>query len=153
MKTRFASQLALVAVGFVLLTGAPSLGADDPVKESAPAKLDGFINLIRAVGGLEIPDLTGLISPENMGVLSDNQSRIRDNEVTALSGNEAEITCLSGNQVSILSDVHLFSGITVNVQVTVHDGDAKAVKPKKGKERRDSKKARNRKTARKSKTS
>lgn len=165
MRTRFVALVAFAGLGLPLFSGTLAVGADEPAKQSPQAKLDGIVNLLRAVGGLEIPDLSGLISPEKMGLLTDNQSRIRDNEttllsgnepeITALSGNETEFTCLSGNKCSVLSNLRLFSGITVNLHVTIQDNEAaKAVKPKTGKKAdRDAKKAKKRKVGRKAKKS
>ncbi len=153
MKTRLASLLPLAGLGLVLLAGELATAGDKPVKESYESKDDGLPGLISAVSRLPMPNLSGLIKPEKMGLLTDNQCRIQDNEAHLLSDNETDVTLLSGNKVSILSGVRLLSGITINVHVTIHDPDAKASKPKNGHRRRDSKKSKRHKAARKTKRS
>ncbi len=89
-----------------------------------------------------------------MGVLTDNECRIEDNQPHLLSDNQADRDFLSGNQVNVLSGLHLLSDITVTVQVTVGDSDRKAAKAKKADGDRKSNKAdksRKRKTSRSAK--
>ena len=151
MRTRFVSLLRLSALVAVLFAGGSVLAADDPGKEPGKSKIDGLLGLIGAVNGLEIPDLAGLIQPEKMGMLTDNQSSIRGNEARFFSDNEGEFALLSGNHFKILSGIRLFSGITVHVDVSVHAGNAKRSKAKKDDGRRDAKKSKERKSPRKTK--
>ncbi len=55
-----------------------------------------------------------------MGILTDNPCQIKDNDV------EAEL--MSGNQTRILSGIHILSGISVEVHVTVQSGNDGASK-------------------------
>ncbi len=114
--------------------------------ESLPAwmrgepKLDGLASLLGALGGVQIPSLSGLIQPERMGVLTDNECRIEDNQPHLLSDNRADRDFQSGNQVNILSGLHLLSDVTVTVQITVSNGEGKESQPKKAdRERKPSK--------------
>ena len=153
MKTRLASLLPLAGLGLVVLSGNLAIAADEAVKESCESKDHGLSGLISAVGRLPVPKLSSLITPEKMGLLTDNQCRIRDNEAHLLSDNEIDGHLLSGNKVRILSGVRLLSGLTINVHVTIHDPDTKAPKPKNGDGRRDSKKSKRHKAPRKTKRS
>jgi len=96
--------------------------------------------LLGALGEVQIPSLAGLIQPERMGVLTDNECRVEDNQPHLLSDNRADRDFLSGNQVNILSGLHLLSDITVTIQVTPGNGDRKAAKPKTADRERKSKK-------------
>ena len=151
MKTRLASFLPLAGLGLVLFAGELATAGDKPVKESCESKGDGFSGLISAVGRLPISNLSGLITPDKMGLLMDNQCGIRDNEAHLLSDNETDVDLLSGNKVSILSGVRLLSGFTINVHVIIRDRDAEASNPKNGDGRRDSKKSKRHKAARRTK--
>jgi hypothetical protein len=143
------SLLPLAGLGLLFFGGEPATAGDEPVKESSESKDDGLSNLISTVAGLPIPSLSGLIKPEKMGILTDNESVIRDNEAHLLSDNVTDVSLLSGNKVGILSHVRLLSGFTVNVYVTIHDRDVKASKQNSRDGRRDPKKSKRRKAARK----
>lgn len=140
MKTGLACLLPLVGLGLVLFAGELAPAGEKPVKESREPNDDGLSGLIGAISRVPMPNLSGLITPEKMGLLTDNQCKIRDNEAHLLSDNEADVALLSGNEVRILSDVNLLSGFTINVHIIIHDRDPKASKPRKGDGRRDSKK-------------
>ena len=147
MKTRLTSSLLL---GLVLLTGNLATAADEFPKQSHESKDDGLAGLIDAVGRFPIPSLSGLITPEKMGLLTDNQCRVRDNEVHLLSDNESDIALLSGNEVNVLSGLRLLSGLAINVHVTMDRSDTKVPKAKHG-DHRKSKKSKRDKAARKTK--
>jgi hypothetical protein len=151
MKTRLTSLLPLTALGVVLVAGELAAAGDEPVTKSDKAKDEGLLGWIGAVSRVPMPNLSGLITPEKMGLLTDNQCRIRDNEAHLLSDNETEVNVLSGNKVSTLSGNRLLSGITINVQVTIHGPNAEASKPNSGDRHRGSKKSKRHKAARKTK--
>jgi hypothetical protein len=155
MKTRLALLLPLAGLGLVGLAAELATAGDEPAKESRESNDHGLSGLISIVGRLPMLNLSGLIRPEKMGLLTDNQCRIRDNEAHLLSDNETVGDFLSGNKVSILSGVRLFSGFTINVNFTIHGRDTKApkTKPKRGDGRRGSKKSKRHRTARKTKRS
>jgi hypothetical protein len=152
MKTRLASSL-LLGLGFVLVTSDLATAADELPQQSHASKPDGLAGLLDAVGKFPMRSLSGLISPEKMGILTDNQCKIRDNETHLLSDNESEIALLSDNDVRLLSGVRLFSGLTINVHLTIDRGEGKATKAKHGEHRRNSKKSKRDKAARKRKKS
>lgn len=148
MGIRFASLLQLLALAVVLGAVEPALAVDDSEQKPAASKLDGLLGLIGAVNGLQIPDLSGLIQPEKMGMLTDNTAIARDNQAHVLSDNQTETSLLSGNRPKLLSGIRLFSGITINVHISIHE-DASPPKAKKTDSRRNGKKAKSRKTGRK----
>lgn len=149
MRTR-RNLLPVIMVGMLLLLlarGASAAESETP-KAAGEPKTGGLPSLLGALGSLQIPSLSGLIQPERMGVLTDNQCRITDNQPHLLSDNQADRDSLSGNQVNILSGLHLLSDITVTVQITVGDSGSKAAKPKKAAGDRKSSKSQKRKAAR-----
>ncbi|MCU0978274.1 MAG: hypothetical protein MUF25_03795 [Pirellulaceae bacterium] len=154
MSTRQSLLLSLVGTGVILIVGEAGAAAGEPAKSAGEPKAGGLASLLGALGEVQIPSLSGLIQPERMGVLTDNECRIEDNQPHLLSDNQADRDFLSGNQVNVLSGLHLLSDITVTVQVTVGDGDRKAAKAKKADGDRKSNKAdksRKRKTSRSAK--
>jgi hypothetical protein len=141
MSTRRDSLLAVAGMSLILLaSGASAAEGETPTAAGEP-KAGGLASLLGALSEVQIPSLSGLIQPERMGVLTDNECRIEDNQPHLLSDNQADRDFLSGNQVNILSGLHLLSDITVTVQVTVGDGDRKAAKAKKADGDRKSNKA------------
>ena len=147
MRTRRILLLSLVGMGLVLLAGGAWAAEGEPAKAAREPRAGGLSSLLGALGELQIPSLSGLIQPERMGVLTDNQCRITDNQPHLLSDNEADRDFLSGNQVNILSGLHLLSDITVTVQITVQDSDSKAAKPKKAERNHKSNKSEKRKAS------
>jgi hypothetical protein len=148
---------SLAGIG-LLVVASGALAADAPsAPASGEAKLGGLPQLLGALKDIQIPSLTGLIQPEKMGVLTDNACRIADNEAQLLSDNEAQLMSentaqlmsdnkadrdfQSGNSLDVLSNIRLLSDITVTVQVTVQQGEAKAAKPKKSDQARRQNKA------------
>ena len=150
MRTRLASSL-LLGLGFVLLTSDLAAAADELPQQSHESKNDGLSGLIDAVGRIPMRSLSGLISPEKMGMLTDNQCQIRDNEAHLLSDNEADIALFSGNDIRLLSGVRLLSGLTINLHVTIDRREEKAAEAKHSDRHRESKRSRRNKAARKRK--
>lgn len=143
------SVLLLLVMGLACMNTGPAFAGEDPGQKSSKSKLDGLLDLMSTVNGLQIPDLTGLIQPEEMGMLTDNKSNIRDNQTHLLSDNETDVGLLSSNRLQFFSGIRLFSGITVHVHVSVQDGDAR---PSKAKDKKDGSR-RNAKKPKKSKKS
>jgi hypothetical protein len=124
MRTKKNSWAAWAGlVGAYLATGAIAAEPESASKASIPSTA-AWAGLFDVAG--KLPSLSGLIRPEKMGVLTDNQVRVHDNEPKLLSDNDAELNLLSGNVVHLLSDLHFLSGISINVQVNVPSGDSKA---------------------------
>jgi hypothetical protein len=103
----FAALLVIVVP--VAASAAEHEAADSPIKEKP-----GLSGMLGVLGSSAMPSLKGLISPENMGLLTDNLSRIKDifsanreNEANALSGNETELKLLADNQPELLSKNHV----------------------------------------------
>jgi hypothetical protein len=109
----------LMPVGLAL---AVTLGdvarADDPAEEKV-SKPDskGLSTLLGFIGNRSLPSLDGLIRPEKMGLLTDNQLHAE------------------GNDVRILSDLRSISGITVIVNITINGSNDNKVRGKKRKGR------------------
>ncbi len=85
--------------------------------------------------------------------MTDNQCRVQDNQTQLLSDNETDVNLLSGNVAHILSGIHVLSGISVDVQITIggNDGQAPGPKAKKGHGKNKSRKTDKRTAARKPK--
>jgi ribosomal protein S13 len=125
-----------------LLAGG-TFAADD--QSSAPTRqprLSGLSAMLDAVGKSQVPSLSGLIQPEKMGLLTDNECEVEDNEVHLLSDNEGDVDVLSNNEVNVLSGIRILSGITLNVKITI-PGDGKKTKAKKAKGNHKSRKSKN----------
>jgi len=133
-------MLVLLGVCVVLLTGKVGAAESGPPNVTDEPNKGGLTSLLGALGGVQIPSLSGLIQPERMGVLTDNECRVEDNQPHLLSDNRADRDFLSGNQVNILSGLHLLSDVTVTVQITVGDGEREKSKPKKADRERKSNK-------------
>jgi len=106
--------LTSLAIGFLVAAAA----AADPPPDGAETqpKANGLTSILHAVGKPVMPDLTGLIKPEKMGMLTDNQCRISDNALHLLSG------------IKVFSDIKL--DIHIHVQNSGNRGvDLKAKKP------------------------
>jgi hypothetical protein len=144
--------LPFVGMGLIFLAGAAGAAEGEPAKTDGAPKAGGLSSLLDALGDLQIPSLSGLIQPERMGVLTDNQCRVTDNQPHLLADNKADRDFLSSNQVHVLSGLHLLSDISVTVQVTVRHGDRETAKPKKTPKKADgdrtSNKAKKRQAAR-----
>lgn len=142
------SVLLLLVMGLVPMSAQTASAGEDPGQKSSKSKLEGLLDLMSTVNGLRIPDLTGLIQPEEMGI-SDNKSSIRDNQTHVLSDNETDVGLLSGNRLQFFSCIRILSGITVHVHVSVQNGD---VRPSEAKDKKDGSR-RNSKKPKKSKKS
>jgi hypothetical protein len=136
MSTRRASLLVLLSLGSLLLGQWDAAAAD---KSSSVDKNPKTGSLSAVLGVPNMPSLSGLIRPEKMGLLTDNKLTAKDNEAHLLSDNETDVDILSHNVVEILSGIEVFSGLTVNVRISVHRDHKKANKGKgrrKGKSRK-----------------
>jgi hypothetical protein len=98
------------------LFAAVSVFADEEAPTSGePLSESGFGQLLELVSSPTFPSLSGLIQPGEMGVLTDNQDNFSDNKV--------QLDLLSNNEVKILSDLQILSGISVNITISLGDGD------------------------------
>lgn len=102
-----------LAVALILLV-APAVASDPSDEKKPPEKKAGLESMLGLLGSPAMPSLQGLISPENMGMLTDNLSRIKDifsanreNEANALSGNETKLKMLADNEPELLSKNHV----------------------------------------------
>ena len=155
MRTEPSTLWRIAGVGLVLLaTGAVAAENESAAKDGEP-KTKGLAGLFEGAGKLQMPSLAGLIKPEKMGLLADNQCQVqvKDNAPKLLSDNQPEMNLLSGNEASFLSRIHILSDLSVNVHITIHRGDAQAAdhKAQAGHPKHKSRKAAKPKTARKPK--
>jgi hypothetical protein len=127
MRTTALSLLLLA------LSAGGAFAADDksPAQAKQP-RLSGLSAMLDAVGKSPMPSLSGLIQPEKMGLLTDNECEVEDNQVHLLSDNEGGVDALSNNEINFLSRIRILSGITVNVQINT-PGDGKKAKAKSAK--------------------
>jgi hypothetical protein len=110
---------------FLALFADGTFAADDkPSAQAKQPRLSGLSAMLDAVG--KMPDLSGLIKPEKMGLLTENECEVEDNEVHLLSDNEGD--ALSNNTIKVVSPLRILSGITVNVQINIPGKTAKAKK-------------------------
>jgi hypothetical protein len=103
------------AVAILTLSGGVASAEDASATGSAAAKPSPLAGWVDLLGSTAIPSLSGLIQPENMGLLSDNPLTVEDNPI--------DVELLSGNETNFLSGIRILSGITVNVEIHVHDGE------------------------------
>ena len=103
--------LPMTAATLILLAGRFAQAQETPATAPAPAKSTALSSIFDLLGSNALPSLAGLIQPEKMGVLTDNPLTVR--------GNQADIGLLSGNETNVLSGNHLFSGITVHIEIHV----------------------------------
>jgi len=117
MNTTRLFLLSLTSLPIVLYAGA--VAAADKKTDAAEIRQEanGLTGMLHAVGKPVIPNLTGLIQPGKMGMLTDNQCRITDNAPHLLSDNEADLELLSDNNAEILSgnEVPVLSGNTLEL--------------------------------------
>ncbi len=112
--------LRLLVVGGLLPLACGTHAAEGAAtSKETPKKPAAFGALLNTLADFPLPSLAGLIQPEKMGVLTDNQCRISDSEAHRLSDNRAGRDQLSGNSANLLSNLHLLSDIAVNVHVTI----------------------------------
>jgi hypothetical protein len=131
-----------------------AVGADQAATPAAvETKASGLSGVLDALSGLPMPSLAGLIKPEKMGLLADNQCKVSNNKTHLLSDNEANVDLLAENEIHVLSDIRLLSGITINVRITVHDPDGRASKAKKSRDPHKSRNSPKRKASRKANAS
>ena len=153
MRTKQLVWLTLTGLTLALLAG-PAAAAENPpaVKHGDPGAA-AWADLLHVVGKLPMSSLSGLVVPEKVGLLTDNQCHLHDNEAHVLSDNEADVELLSGNQTTILSGIRILSGLSLEVNITINTGADKppAAKPKKAHRKRKPRKPRKHKAAAKSK--
>jgi hypothetical protein len=98
------------------LAASVSVFADDNVAPGGDQpKERGLDHLLGLVSSPKFPSLSGLIQPEEMGVLTGNRDNLHDNKM--------QLGLLSDNQVKVLSDLQILSGISVHVTIRIDDGD------------------------------
>ncbi len=117
MNTTRLSLLPLTLLAIALFAGAAAAADQQADAAESRPKASGVTRMLHAVGKPAMPNLAGLIKPEKMGVLTDNQCRITDNAPHLLADNETEVELLSGNRAEILSgnEVPLLSGNTAEL--------------------------------------
>ncbi|TVS14841.1 MAG: hypothetical protein EA424_18080 [Planctomycetaceae bacterium] len=117
---RFVNRSVLITGLTLAWLSASTVWAQEKPKPQTPPQasplaspLAGLIEVLRVTG---LPNLSKLIQPEKMGVLSDNPLTVRDNPVDI----DVDVNLLSGNETNVLSGIRILSGITVNVEVHIH---------------------------------
>ena len=127
----------------LLLAGAATAAETKSTTQAGQPGAAAWADLVRVVGQLPMPNLSGLIKPEKMGVLTDNQCRVQDNKTKLLSDNQTDVDLLSG--------LHILSDISVDVHITVTYGDrrppAEKAKKSKGKKKSPPSRKHGKKTA------
>ncbi len=108
-------KILITGLAFACLSAGTLWAQEKPKPQTPPqaSPLAGLLEVLRVTG---LPNLSGLIQPEKMGVLSDNPLTVRDNPVDV----DIDMNVLSGNEANVLSDIRILSGITVNVQIHIH---------------------------------
>ena len=117
MNTTRLYLLPLTLLAIALFAGAAAAADQKADAAEIRPKANGLTSVLHAVGKPVMPNLAGLIQPEKIGMLTDNQCRIADNAPHLLSDNEADVELLSDNNAEILSgnEVPLLSGNTVEL--------------------------------------
>ena len=141
--TRHNRLRSYVVMALTLFTSVSVFADDEAPAVSNPLKKSGLGQLIELVSSPTFPSLSGLIQPEKMGVLTENQDNF--------SGNKVDLELLSNNKAKILSDLQIFSGISVNVTISLGDSDRSDQKSKKADRKTKSKKSQKREKHRRSK--
>jgi len=149
MTTARCTGLFAIALSFVLTSGI-ALAQE---KKEDPAS--GLKTMLQWTGKTGMPNLEGLIKPEKMGVLTDNQMNVTDNMPQLLANNEVEVEPFSENQaptannnaamsgnraelfsrINLLSNLKFLSNIEIELEINVKKSGNKGVdaKAKKGK--------------------
>jgi hypothetical protein len=110
----FVSRLVLITGLTFTWLPASILWAQEKPKPQTPSQASPLASLVEVLRVTGFPNLSGLIQPEKMGVLSDNPLTVQDNPV------DFDVNVLSGNQTNVLSGIRILSGITVNVEIHIH---------------------------------
>lgn len=113
---RFVSRFVLITGLTLAWLSASTLWAQEKPKPQTPPKASPLASLVELLSVTGFPNLSGLIQPEQMGVLSDNPLTVRDNPVDV----DVDVNLLSGNQTNVLSGIRILSGITVKVEIHIH---------------------------------
>ncbi|HBO46147.1 MAG TPA: hypothetical protein DD670_19930 [Planctomycetaceae bacterium] len=149
MKMRSLGGTAAMAVAsWTLILGCSAVGmaasGDKPTAIAPPAKTSavGTLALSRVLpkgGTLAMPALEAFAKRGRLGVLSDFVRFFTDNEAELLSENDTRLlsenktkllsdnrpSLLNGNTVKLFSDVNIFSGINVNVNIRIENSGNK----------------------------
>jgi len=133
MTTQLKFCFSMAAAALILLASRAASAQDATATATASAPSSPLSGLFDLLGSNALPSLAGLIQPEKMGVLTDNPCTIRENE--------ADIDLLSGNEMNVLSGNHLFSGITVQIEIHVGRGERSAAERQADKANREKKAA------------
>lgn len=136
MMARHNLRSSCVGITLALFAGSAA-SANDP-----PLAGGGLGQLLELVSSPAFPSLSGLIQPEEMGMLTDNQNNLSDNEM--------ELELLSNNDVDILSNIQIFSGISITVTIKSRGRETPDLKPKKADRQGNSDKSQHRAKRRKS---
>ena len=141
MKSRKTWPAVVTLAALLLIAATVAPAAEPAAAPGGEQKAGGFGDILDLISKPTFPSLSGLIRPEKMGVLTDNTCQIRDNQI------EPEL--MSGNKTEVLSGIHILSGISVDVRVTIRsadDGRASKVKARKTDDKRPAKKPKKNKT-------
>lgn len=115
----------LVILGLVLVVFARAAiaaeGKSPPKDDKASAA--ALADLLAIVTKLPMPNLSVLLPPKKLGLLSDNESTIKDNQANLLSGNKTDVDTLSGNNIKTLSDIRILSNLSLQVNINIYGGD------------------------------
>jgi hypothetical protein len=133
--------VSMTGLGLIFVVCTVAAADDETATKDAKPEAAGVSSLLGMFSKSSLPSLEGLIKPDKMGVLTDNQCRVTDNEPHLLSGNKATVKLASDNQI--------LSGITVNVHISVGANGRKSAQADKGNEKRKADKARKHKSSRK----
>ena len=141
MAAKHLFWLMLAGLALALFRTGPAPAAEPAAAPGGEQKAGGFGEILDLISKPTFPSLSGLIRPEKMGVLTDNTCQIRDNQI------EPEL--MSGNKTEVLSGIHILSGISVDVRVTIRSADddrGPKVKARKTNDKRPAKKPKKNKT-------
>jgi hypothetical protein len=150
MTTPRCAGLFVIALSIVLSSGV----AFTQEKKEDPAS--GLKTMLQWTGKAGMPNLEGLIKPEKMGALTDNQMNVTDNMPQLLANNEVEPfsenraptannnAAMSGNRaelfsrINLLSNLKFLSDIEIELEINIEKSGNKGVdaKAKKGKGRK-----------------
>lgn len=131
MRTGLTDLALLGTLMSALFVTGTAAAEKEAVSQNVVPAAGGLTGLFDAVG--KLPSLSGLIKPEKMGLLADNQCRVHDNQAQLLSENKTDVNLMSGNVANVLSGIHFLSDISVEVHITVRNDNGKASSLKAGK--------------------
>ncbi|NLF72681.1 MAG: hypothetical protein GX575_26910 [Candidatus Anammoximicrobium sp.] len=121
--------LILAGLSVASLAGGAASAAEPAKAPGGEPKPAGFLEILELMSRPNFPNLSGLIRPEKMGALSDNTCQVTDNQIKPEFHIEPEL--MSGNKTEVLSGIHILSGLSVDVRITIRTADKeRARKPK-----------------------